>query len=72
MLYFFSDDKKTRKVAKKFYLKVKGILGLILDLYESGNISKEEALSYLDKLVQEGFWINDNLLKNIRKKILGN
>ena len=69
---FFSDDKRARNVAKNFHLKVKGILGLILDLYKNGSISREEALSYLDKLVQDGFWINDNLYKKIRNEILNN
>ena len=62
--------KKQEMLLRIKIFNVKGILGIIKELYENNIISKEEAIRYLDKLPREGFWIDNKILEKIKNEIL--
>ncbi|MHA1845024.1 MAG: hypothetical protein ACTSWE_12255, partial [Promethearchaeota archaeon] len=44
------DDEEARIFARTMNLKVKGTLGILIDLYKEGYINLERSLQYLKKL----------------------
>jgi len=62
----FSDDKRARKTARKYGIEIKGLLGLIQELCKNNLISREDMEYYLNRLIEEGFWIKRELLEKIK------
>ncbi len=60
------DDYWGRKIAEYRNLKVTGTLGIISRAKNEGIINKVKPL--IDKLIQSGFWIGDNLYKAVLKQ----
>lgn len=64
-----TDDKKARSLCKRIGVKVLGTLGLIEFAKKHGAITKEEALSLLEKIPQTSLYITKELLDETRTKI---
>jgi len=63
---FFSDDKRARKTAEKLGIKISGLIGFIQKLCKNNLISKKDMEYYLNRLIEEGFWIKKELLEKIK------
>ena len=63
------DEIKGRKIAVQVGLRVMGTLGILLEAYEQGLISKEEIFSSLDILKNSGRYISEALYKQLTEKI---
>ena len=63
------DEIKGRKIAVQVGLGVMGTLGILLEAYEQGLISKEEIFSGLDILKNSGRYISEALYKQLTEKI---
>lgn len=63
------DEIKGRKIAVQVGLRVMGTLGILLEAYEQGLISKEEIFSGLDILKNSGRYISEALYKQLIEKI---
>ena len=63
------DEIKGRKIAVQVGLRVMGTLGILLEAYEQGLISKEEIFSGLDILKNSGIYISEALYKQLTEKI---
>lgn len=63
------DEIKGRKIAVQVGLRVMGTLGILLEAYEQGLISKEEIFSGLDILKNSGRYISEALYKQLTEKI---
>lgn len=57
------DEKRGRKVAKRLGLKVIGTLGLVIAAKEKGIIKSGKEV--LEKLEIHGFWLSDQMKRNI-------
>jgi len=63
------DEIKGRRIAVQVGLRVMGTLGILLEAYEQGLISKEEIFSGLDILKNSGRYISEALYKQLTEKI---
>lgn len=63
------DEVKGRKVAKQMGLNVMGTLGVLLEAYEQGFLSKKEIFSSLDILKSSGRHISEALYVHLIEKI---
>jgi len=59
------DEKKGRKVAKNLGIKIVGLLGILYLNIKQGYISKEEALSFLQLAIKEGFRVDKALIDKV-------
>lgn len=64
-----TDDKKARSLCKRMGLKVFGTLGFIEFAKKHGAVTKEEALSLLEKIPNTSLYIKPELLKEAQAKI---
>ena len=64
-----TDDKRVRNVCRAIGGKVTGTLGILINSVKQQIISKEEALSILDKLNLIGFRMSLELYTTVRVKI---
>lgn len=64
------DDLKARKVAKILNLRVSGTIGLLLSAFQKGYVNN--ALDILLKLRDKGFYISENLWKEVEEFIREN
>lgn len=64
-----TDDKRLRNVCRALGGKVTGTLGILINSVKKQKISKEEALTILDKLNTIGFRMSLELYNSVREKI---
>ena len=62
---FLSDDKKARRLAQSLNIKTIGILGVLLYNFKENKITKIQARSYLNKLIENDFYISTELYSKI-------
>lgn len=63
------DEKKGRKIAKNYGLKIIGLLGIILLNYKKGFIDKSQAKDFLKEVIDNGFRISKNLQEQFFKEL---
>ncbi len=63
------DERKARRIAKFYKLKPKGTIGILIEAWKTAQISKQELKDSIQKLVKEGYRINETLLLEILNKI---
>ncbi len=63
------DERKARRIAKFYKLKPKGTIGILISAWKTAQISKKELKELIQKLVKEGYRINETLLLEILNKI---
>ncbi len=56
------DEKKGRSVATEFWLKVIGLIGILLIFKEAGELSNDEITDIVNDLRKVDFWVSDSLL----------
>ena len=56
------DEKKGRKIALNYSIKIIGLLGIIYLNIKRGFISKQEAREFLNLAINRGYRINQNLI----------
>jgi uncharacterized protein len=54
-IYFIADDREARKVSRILDVKPVGTLGVLVEAYKRGLITKAEALQTLETLMKAGF-----------------
>ena len=59
------DEKRGRKIAKGMGLKVIGLLGVVYLNVKKGFLTKDEAISFLDEAVNQGYRISQQMLKDM-------
>ncbi len=64
-----TDDRRARNVCRRIGLKVLGTLGLIEFAKKHGVMTKEEALSLLEKIPNTSLYITPELLREARARI---
>jgi|SRR3989339_1273761 len=62
---FISDDKKARKFARSLGIETIGIIGIFLLNFKNNKISKKEAIDFLNKLIEAGYYLTSDLYKDI-------
>ena len=63
------DDQNARDIARSLKLRVKGTLGIIIDLKDLGKISSAEAISYLNQL-NTLMYLSGDLYRLVLKSIM--
>jgi len=63
------DEKKGRKIAKNYGLKIIGLLGIILLNYKKGFIDKSQAKDFLKEVINNEFRISKNLQEQFFKEL---
>lgn len=63
------DERKARRIAKFYKLKPKGTIGILIEACNNNRISKQELKESLQKLLKEGYRINETLLLEILSEI---
>lgn len=63
--FFLSDDKKARRVAESLSLKPIGTLGVILKNVEKKKLSKEQARTLINKLVEQSYYLSTDVYKSV-------
>jgi len=69
----FLDDEEARVFARKLNIKVKGTLGILIELFKQKFLELEEALKYLGKINEVMYLSSDvyRYVENILEKIAG-
>lgn len=62
-----ADDKLARIAARILGLKAIGCLGVIIKAYETGVITRTEAIDFIQKLVKAGLWVSPEVLAEVFK-----
>ena len=60
------DDYEARRVARNFGLSITGTIGILIKAKYVGKI--ENLRSEIEKLMNTGFWIDENLVKRILRE----
>jgi len=60
-----ADDKLARVTARILGLKAIGCLGVVMKAYETGVITRIEAVNAIQKLVKAGLWISPEVLGEV-------
>ena len=63
------DEKKGRKIAVNYGLKIIGLLGIIYLNIKKGYLSEDEAKMFLDDALTHGYRINKNLISQMFKTL---
>lgn len=63
------DERKARRIAKFYKLKPKGTIGILIEAWNNNEISKQELKELIQKLLKEGYRINETLILDILNKI---
>lgn len=68
--FISTDDKKARDYIKEKFDKsiLKGSLGILEIMFEENIINKKELINYVNKMKQNGFWIDEGVLKKFLSK----
>jgi len=64
-----TDDQRARNVCRRISLKVLDALGLVEFAKKHGVVTKEEALSLLEKIPSTSLYITPELLREARAEI---
>jgi len=65
------DDNRARKIARNYGLRTRGLLGILVQGYQSEVISAEALAELLDLIeIREDIWIRPDLCKELREKLL--
>ncbi len=62
---FLADDKLARIAARILGLKAVGCLGIIAKAYRNKMMSKDEAMEYVQRLVDLGLWVSPDVLGRV-------
>ena len=63
------DEKKGRKIAMRQGLEIIGLLGIVYANIKKEFISKEEARSFLNRAIEHGYRINQQLIEGMFEKL---
>ncbi len=63
------DEKKARSVARFYNLHPRGTIGVLLEAVKKNKISKKEFKELIQKLIKEGYRINEEILFGLLKDI---
>ena len=66
---FIIDEKKGRKIAMRQGLEIIGLLGIVYANIKKEFISKEEARSFLNRAIEHGYRINQQLIEGMFEKL---
>jgi len=61
------DERKARRIAKFYNLNPKGTIGILLDALKKNAITKKEFKELIQKLLKEGYRINEDLVIEVLK-----
>ncbi|VVB84259.1 Uncharacterised protein [uncultured archaeon] len=64
---FLADDKLARIAARILNLRAIGCLGIVMKAYETGVITRKDAIDSIQKLVKAGLWVSPEVLAEIFK-----
>ena len=59
------DEKKGRKIAENYGLRVIGLLGIVYLNIKKGYMSEESAIKFLDEALAHGYRINEKLISQM-------
>lgn len=63
------DERKARRIAKFYKLKARGTLGILSEAYKNKKINSKEFKELIQKLIEEGYRISEDLLFQLLKEI---
>ncbi len=66
-----ADDKLARIAARISGMRAIGCLGVVMKAYETGVITRTEAIDSVQKLVKAGLWISPEVLAEVFKSLEG-
>lgn len=66
-----ADDKLARIAARISGLKAVGCFGVVMKAYETGVITRTEAVNSIQKLVTAGLWVSPEVLAEVFKSLEG-
>lgn len=69
--HIFIDEAKARTVARLYGLLPRGVLGILWDTYQSGQIQKTDLETLSLSLIEHGYRIKESLLIEFLKRIRG-
>ncbi len=64
-----ADDKLARMAARILGLRAIGCLGIVMRAYETGIITRNDAIASIQKLVKAGLWISPEVLAEVFSSI---
>jgi predicted nucleic acid-binding protein len=65
------DEKKGRKIAKNYNVKIIGLIGILILNVQKGYLNKNEALSFLEYINDRGFRVSEKLKESFKKALKG-
>ena len=65
------DEKKGRRIARNYGVKIIGLVGILILNIERGFLGKEEGIEFLAKIRKEGFRVSDKLVKEFKNFVEG-
>lgn len=71
--FISTDDKKAREYIKDKFDKtiLKGSLGILKIMVKENIISKQELVNYVNKMKENGYWIESSILNKFLRKFGG-
>lgn len=66
---FLADDKSARVAARILGLRAIGCLGIIMKAHQMGIITRNDAISSIQKLVKAGLWVSPEVLAEVFNSI---
>jgi predicted nucleic acid-binding protein len=66
---FLADDKSARVAARILGLRAIGCLGIVMKAHQMGIITRNDAISSVQKLVKAGLWISPEVLVEVFNSI---
>ncbi len=64
---FLADDKLARIAARILGLRAIGCMGVVMKAYETGVITRNDAIESIQKLVKAGLWVSPDVLAEVFK-----
>ncbi len=62
---FLADDKLARVAARILGLRAIGCLGVLMKAYETGIITRSDAINSIQKIVKAGLWVSPEVLAEV-------
>ena len=69
IIEFLADDKSARVAARILGLRAIGCLGVIMKAHQMGIITRNDAISSIQKLVKAGLWVSPEVLSEVFNSI---